>query len=381
MRPAALFDVVSLALPLLLLLQGLADRFAAYLQLPLNADMPGWLANARQAQGLYEAGDREPLHALALRLGLWLFDGEQRAARLTTALETALLLVAAWWLARVLAGRAAAFVVAVVLALNETVLHYALWGLREPLQTALGVACVAAAMVLVQRPTARRLALAAVLVAALCLTRRYSALLGFGALGSVVLLLPREQWRAATKWVGACALVAVGLLLPRAFVDGGHGGADLAWFIEHNRATLGIAPGPPLPTSLVEALFEGRDVVDVVVLLLSNLVSYLTGYLPFLLRDSGPLWMLCAAGLLANVVVGRGVLALCFLLAVAPFLPLYHLNPEAGRAGVEVRFALPPLPFVLLAGVDLLRRALRWALLRRGRSSLVDEWLVPVRPS
>lgn len=362
-RRLLLAEGVAVLAGLVLLLGQLASRFALVIGTPMNEDLPGWLASARQSSWFYDSGAREPLHAFFLKLALALVSPDERAARLATVVATLLLALATWASARVVLGRVPALLALFLVAANPVVAYYGVAGLREPLQAALGIGLVGAALWMKDRPGAwAPVVVTGVLGAALVLTRRYAAGLALGAPLLAVLLADAPRRNELARGAAVAVAIAVALVLPRALVDGGHGALDLAWFVEHNRALLETPPTGPAPTSFLAALFEGRSVFDVVGLLAANTARLVTWYLPHWLRGYELAWVLVPVGVVVDAWTRRGFVSACAVLGIAPFLPLLHMNPVAGMGGVEMRFIEPFFPFALLLLATPLVHAARRAL-------------------
>lgn len=349
-----MLEVLGVCLLLGFLFSASADAFAALYGSTLNPDVHDFLQGARRMSWFYDTGRREPLLSFLQRLSLSLIEDQERALRMVSVVSTlaaALLLHVA---TRALLGRALALVALALFAINPVVHFYSVSGLREPLQAALSLAFV------VSLPVANRASspvraglLTGLLAALLTLTRVYAiGIVCAGLLGWVLWTrgYATERRRNTFVFLGTAGLVTLMLLLPRAFVEAdGVVTRDLVywWNVEQTGA-----PGDwrtAAPVSLFAFLFEARPFLDGLTLVPRNLWLYVWDYVPFWFRGYEALFVFVPIGALVGLRVGRGLVPLLLLAAVAPVALILHIDQVPGSGGIENRLVYPVFPFALLA--------------------------------
>jgi hypothetical protein len=305
----------------------------------INPDWPGWLTAARDVWWPYSDVEREPGHALVVKVMLALIDDPHRAIMLSTVAETLLAIVALVALARRFVGRLLSVLVATVFALNPVVAFYSVGGLREPLQTATCLFVVWATLLALERaPEASTPAYKAAVPAGLAggvlgLVRVWALPFAF-VVPAFLALGRRRSARWALLFATVCVAIAVALYAPRWIASRSHTGADVGWVKER------------LP--LTDA--GGLDVFAMAWLTVKNVALYVTGYLTYFFGGRvWPVWLVLS-GCVVDVRRHRGALTVAMYAAVGAFLPLLHLNPEPGQLGIENRFMVPSFAFAVLLG-------------------------------
>lgn len=306
---------------------------------PPNPDWPSWLGSANGVWWPYSDIEREPAHAIVVRVMLAFIADPHRAIALSTVVETLLAVVAIVVLARRYVGRLLSLAVAAAFALNPVVAFYAVGGLREPLQAAAGVFMVWATLVALERsPEVSTPAWKAALPAGVAgglfgLVRVWCLPFAF-VVPAALALGRRRSWKWALTFATVCVAVAVAIYAPRWIVSRSHTGADLGWVKE--RLPLGEG--------------GGLDLFAMAWLTVKNVFLYVSGYLTFFF--GGRVWpvVLVLAGCAVDVRRHRGALTVALYAAIGAFLPLLHLNPEQGQLGIENRFLVPAFAFAVLLG-------------------------------
>ncbi|MFH1809063.1 MAG: glycosyltransferase family 39 protein [Pseudomonadota bacterium] len=383
-RQGRLILLLLALFPLGVLVQQLSLAFQVLLGSPLNSDLPGFVAGARDMRFFYDSGLREPLQVFFIKLGLWLSDDVERVLRLLTVLQTLVAAVLVLVAGRRLLGLAVGLLALASFCVNPVVVFYGVSGMRAPLFTALLLGFVT---VLFTVHTPRRPWVAdgacGVLAALLVLTRVHAWIVVVG--GLALLLLQRKVWLREFRWPtlrrAAWTLVlATVLYVPYPLLNDDRAFTHPVNFwrnIERYGEPRQFLDEPPLST--LSYVFENRTVVDVGRRVVENLWLYQTHYLPHYLRGVPGLAWLLLPGILVCILSRRLHVVGVLLLSLVQVVFILNLNPVAGHRGVEMRFVYQSFPVALLV----LWHALAWPLgqgllLLGQRRPALERWIAPV---
>lgn len=381
---AGLVEAVVVALALLLLLQGTADRIALVTgATPLNSDLPGYVDGAVHSRFFFDSGRREPLHVFGIKVALAVFDGAERPLRLLSVFETFLAALALWWAERRLVGRVGAALSLLLFVTNPVVLYYSAEGMRAPLL--LATLALFTGLLLGPWPARRRLGWAVVvgLAGALVgLTR--SVALGTVVGGVLVVAVQERVWRPDRRPRLFELVVVVGMALvlnvPAHVFRGDQILSDNLQYLLNLERTGEVGDWEGSPLGFYGYFFVEHSLWEWPGRLLQNLWLGLTDYLPFLFRGYGAAAALVAVGFPLAFVVGRGGLAAMAALSLLHVLPFFHIDQVGKGSGLEMRLVLHALPFAWWLAWLPLGLGLAQALRRQTDDERFAPWVAALLP-
>lgn len=180
----------------------------------VGGDPIGYLGFGREMTTFYQPHFREPVFLTAVRVSLWMLDGQDAAVSLASAIGSILLIVSTFLLGSEIAGAAGGLAAALVVAIEYDLIMWSVDGWRDDLFAAFVVLSAWTLLRLRDRPSFGN-AIAAGLVGGLtCLTRITALSFIVPALLWIAVAEGRERWRARCESVAVAAVLAAAVLGP-----------------------------------------------------------------------------------------------------------------------------------------------------------------------
>jgi hypothetical protein len=352
----SLAELACLSIGLVMLFEQSSLYFREILHHELNPDVWEFIASSKSNGFFYTEGSREPLHVFFLKAGLWLIDGEERAVRFTSLLESMLGLVLFFWAARHLVGRLPAMIAVILVGANPVLAFYSVSGMRAPLYFAL-VMLWAGLLAQTQHSFSRysgiRMGGAAAL---LVLTRVYAIAFLVGSL--LIYFSGRLFQKRAPHPLDIRSLfqglgIFLLLTLPDFFLRrSGHINIDLARMRHFENEGNILVGADESSVGLLDYVLSGRQLFGVLSQLLDNLWRFFSDYLPFFFQGYNFLVLFFPLGVLLAVHRRNWLLAGVAFTSLLPFLWVLGYDLEFPGSGVENRLVLHAFPLFLLWGLD-----------------------------
>jgi hypothetical protein len=336
-----------------------------------GGDPINYLRFAREMRSFYQAHVREPVFLAVTRGYLWLLSNQDAAVSFASITGSILTILAAYFLGGVILSRAAGLLVSFLLAAEYDLIAWGVDGWRDDVFMAT-VVLSAWAFVRLQHDLSRTNAvLVGITTAAACLTRITALAFVIPALVWLVVDGEPAIRRQRLKWAVAAAAVCAALVAPYLIscaIATGNPFYAIDYHTRYYRHGEGLPYEQPMSAASYVASKIGR-------LPLATLDTGLTGLFvqPFAIKWTGfegwlvgtgrVLSWLAMAGLVTWLFSpSRRLLLVILLGSLAPYALTWNV-----AGGGEWRFSMHAYPFYLLAAVDAVAVAWRWATMLRAK--------------
>jgi len=180
----------------------------------VGGDPIGYLGFGREMTTFYQPHFREPVFLTAVRVSLWMLDGQDAAVSLASAAGSVLLIVATFLLGCETAGAVGGLAAALVVAIEYDLIVWSVDGWRDDLFAAFVVLSAWTLVRLRDRPSFRNALAAGVVCGLTCLTRITALSFIVPALLWIAVAGGREGRRERYESVAVAAVLATAVLGP-----------------------------------------------------------------------------------------------------------------------------------------------------------------------
>ena len=180
----------------------------------VGGDPIGYLGFGREMTGFYQPHFREPVFLTAVRVSLWMLDGQDAAVSLASAAGSVLLIVATFLLGAEVAGAAGGLAAALVVAIEYDLIAWSVDGWRDDLFAAVVVLSAWTLVRLRDRPSFGKALAAGIVCGLTCLTRITALSFIVPALLWIAVAGGREGRGRRLESVAVAAVLAAAVLGP-----------------------------------------------------------------------------------------------------------------------------------------------------------------------